>query len=76
MQAFDARWPRLLLEVAFCDAGKPQECISWPVWPLRGINKTAWGGKQILTADLIYLVSCASLGHLCTDGIALLFVFK
>ena len=29
-----------------------------------GINKTAWGAKLILTADLAYPVSCASLGHL------------
>ena len=25
----------------FPDAVKPRGCISWPVWPLRGINKTA-----------------------------------
>ena len=31
---------------------------------LRGINKTAWGAKLILMADLVYRVSCASLGHL------------
>ena len=31
--------------------------------PLRGINKTAWGAKLILTADLVYQVSCARLGH-------------
>ena len=48
----------------FPDAVKPRGCISWPVWPLRGINKTAWGAKRILTADLAYPVSCASLGHL------------
>ena len=34
------------------------------LWPLRGINKTAWGAKLILTADLAYPVSCAGLGHL------------
>ena len=33
----------------FCDAVKLQGCISWPVWPLRGITKTAWGAKLILT---------------------------
>ena len=48
----------------FSDAVKPRGCISWPVWPLRGINKTAWDAKLILTAGLAYLVSCASLGHL------------
>ena len=48
----------------FCDAVKPQGCISWPVWPLRGINKTAWGAKLILTAGLVHHSSCASLGHL------------
>ena len=29
----------------FSNAVKPREYISWPVWPLRGINKTAWGAK-------------------------------
>ena len=48
----------------FCDAVKPRGCISWPVWPLRSINKTAWGAKLILTADLVYHSSCASQGHL------------
>ena len=49
----------------FCDAVKPQGCIPWPVWPLRGINKTAWGAKLILTADgLVHHLSCASLGQL------------
>ena len=48
----------------FCDAVKPQGCILWPVWPLRGINKTAWGAKLILTAGLVHHSSCASLGHL------------
>ena len=56
-------------QVCFCtwlfsDAAKPRECILCPVWPLRGINKTAWGAKLILMADLVYRVSCASLGHL------------
>ena len=50
----------------FPDAVKPRGCISWPVWPLRGINKTAWGAKLILTADLAYPVGCASLGCLLT----------
>ena len=48
----------------FSDTVKPRGCISWPMWPLRGINKTAWGAKRILTAGLAYPVSCASLGHL------------
>ena len=48
----------------FSDAVKPQGCLSWSLWPLRGINKTAWGAKLILTVDLAYPVSCASLGHL------------
>ena len=60
-QALETRWPGLLFQV---DAVKPRGCISWPVWPLRGINKTASGAKLILTADLAYPVSCASLGHL------------
>ena len=48
----------------FFDAVKPRGWLSWPLRPLRGINKTAWGSKLILTADLAYPVSCASLGHL------------
>ena len=60
-------------QVCFCrrlfsEDAKPRGCISWPVRPLRGINKTAWGAKLILTADLVYQVSCARLGHPCTDG--------
>ena len=48
----------------FSNSVKPRGCISWPVWPLRGINKNAWGAKLILTAYLAFLVSCASMGHL------------
>ena len=48
----------------FCDAVKPRGLISWPVWPLRGINKAAWGAKLILTAYLVHHSSCASLSHL------------
>ena len=48
----------------FSDVVKPRGCISCPVWPLRGINRTAWGAKLILTADLAFPVSCASMGHL------------
>ena len=50
----------------FCHAVKSRGCISWPVWPLRGINKTAWGAKRILTVGLAYPVGCACLGHLLT----------
>ena len=48
----------------FSNAVKPRGCILWPVWPLRGINKTAWGAKLMLTAGLPSPVSCASLSHL------------
>ena len=49
----------------FFVAVKPRGCISLPLWPLRGINKTAWGAKLIIMTDLAsYPVSCASLGHL------------
>ena len=48
----------------FSNAVKPRLCISWLVWPLRGINMIARGVKLILTADLAHLVSCAFLGHL------------
>ena len=55
-------------QVCFCrrlfsDDAKPRGYILWPVRPLRGINKTAWGAKLILTAGLVYQVSCARLGH-------------
>ena len=62
--ALETRWPGLLLQTSFCDAVKSRGCISWPVWPLRSINKTAWGTKLILMADLVYQSSCASLSHL------------
>ena len=62
--ALEIRWPGLLLQVAFCDNVKPRGCMSWLVWPLRGISKTVWGAKLILTADPAYPVSCASVGHL------------
>ena len=48
----------------FSDTVKLRGCPSWPLWPLRGINKTTWAAKLILTAGLAYPVSCASLGHL------------
>ena len=34
------------------------------MWPLRGVNKTAWSAKLILTADLVYQVRFARLSHL------------
>ena len=61
LSRLETRWAGLLL---LCDAVKLRGCISWPVWPLRSINKTAWVAKLILTAHLAYPVSCASLGHL------------
>ena len=59
----------------FCDTIKPRGCISWPVWPLRGINKTAWGAKLILTADLIHPFELCQSGSP-TDGTALPFLFE
>ena len=64
----DTKYLGLDGQVCFCrrlisDDAKPRGCISWPVRPLRGINKTAWGAKLILTAGLVYQVSCAQLGH-------------
>ena len=53
----------LLLQVAFSQCLQTMS-VSLPAWPLRGINKTAWGTKLILMADLAYPVSCASLSHL------------
>ena len=56
--------PISIMYLLFFDGVKPRGCISWSLWLLRGINKTAWGTKLILTADLAYPVSCASVGHL------------
>ena len=36
----------------FCDAVIPQGCISWPVQPQRGINKTNFDGKLGLPCEL------------------------
>ena len=63
-QALETRWPGLLLQAAFFLCCKTTRVHSWPVWPLRGYNKTTWGVKPILTADLVSPASCASLGHL------------
>ena len=60
----------------FSDAVKPRGCLSWPLWPLRGINKTAWAAKLVLTAGLAYPVSCASLPGSLTDGKPLPFEFE
>ena len=46
------------------DAVKPRGCISRPLWLPRDINKAAWDTKLILTADLAFPASCASLNHL------------
>ena len=60
-------------QVCFCrrlfsDDAKPRGCISWPVRPLRGINKTAWAdGRLGLPGELCPAGSP-------TDGTALPFV--
>ena len=53
----------------FCDAVKPQGCISWPVWPLRGINKTDSDGRPGPPFEL-----CQSGSP--TDGTAVPFLFE
>ena len=78
LRLYIARWPGLLLQAAFfrrCRV-KPRGCLSWPLWPLRGINKTACMGCQTdsdgrpgLPCEL-----CRS-GSL-TDGKALPFEFE
>ena len=59
--ALETRWPGLLFQVAFLG-----RCKTTRVYFLAcvGINKTSWGAKLILTADLVHHLSCASLGHL------------
>ena len=44
----------------FTDAVKPRGCISQPC--LRGINRTAWGTRLLLTAVLAHPVYCTSSG--------------
>ena len=65
----DSKHLRIDGQVCFCrwlfsDAVKTRGCISWPLWPLKDINRIAWGAKLILKANPAYPVSCASLGHL------------
>ena len=55
--ALEVRWPGLLLQVTFLRCYKTMRmhfmaCVA------------AWGAKLILTANLVYYSSCASLGHL------------
>ena len=54
-QALEYRLPGPLLQMVFSNAVKPQGCISWPLWPLRGINRTAWDAILLLTIGLAYL---------------------
>ena len=60
--ALENSWPGLLLQAAFLRRCKTTRVHF--VGPVRGINKTAWGAKLILTAGLVHHSSCASLGHL------------
>ena len=61
MQALETRWLGLLIQMAFFRHFKTTRMS---VWPMRGINQTAWGDKLVLMADLAYPMSCPSLGHL------------
>ena len=65
-QALETRWPGLLFQAAFFRRCKTTRVHFMTCVALRGINKTAWGAKLILTAGLAYPVNCASLGHLLT----------
>ena len=60
----------------FSDAVKPRGCISWPVWPLRGINKAAWGAKLINSNGRPGLPSQLCQSGSPTDGTALPLVFE
>ena len=61
----------------FSDAVKPRGCLSWPPWPLRGINNTAWAaklgsdGRPGLPCEL-----CRSGSLIITDGKPLPFEFE
>ena len=62
--ALETRWPGLLLQAAFLRCCKMTRVHFMACVAPEGINKTAWGAKLILTADLVCHPSCASLGHL------------
>ena len=55
--------------MAFIDAVKPRTRVHFMV--PRGINRTVWGTKLLLTPVLASFVDCISLCH--TEGTALLF---
>ena len=59
-QALDDRWPGLLLQTAFyrcCETTRVHFMV------LRGINRTAWGTRLLLTPVLASFVDCVSLCH-------------
>ena len=58
------RWPGLPLQTAFLRRFKTTRANFMACVAPGGINKTVWGAKLILTVDLAFAVSCASLGHL------------
>ena len=62
-QALVNRWPGLLFQAAFFQYCKATRA-HFIAFVAPEMNKTAWDAKLILTADLAYPVSCASLGHL------------
>ena len=58
-QVLDDRWPGLLSQTTFyrCCETKRMHFSA-----LRGINKTAWGNRLLLTAVLAHPVDCTSSG--------------
>ena len=59
-QALDDRLPDLLLQMAFyqcCETARVHFMV------LRGINRTAWGTRLLLTLVLASFVDCISLCH-------------
>ena len=57
-----------------CDAVKPRGCISWPVWPLRGINKSMACQTDSDDRSCLPFELCQSGSP--TEGTALPFQFK
>ena len=58
-QVLDDRWPGLLSQTAF------YQCCQTTIihfLALRGINRTAWGTKLLLTAVLAHPMDCSSSG--------------
>ena len=62
--ALETSWSGLLLQAAFLRRCKTMRVHFMAYVAPEGTNKTVWGAKLILMADLVYHSTCASLDHL------------